>query len=132
MKTTVKLGKGKALIVKPSPRGVAIELTVAGVVIVSDHLTPDQCGAFMFGLEQALEVGQIAADRAASMFNAPDAPTPFPALGGDRTCPPCNHDCDQSDTCPARSSGVTQAEALEGLARLPVLTLEQLQARAAA
>lgn len=83
MKTTVKLGKGKSLIVYPSPRGVAIDVSVAGVVIVSDHLTADQCGAFMFGIEMALERGQVAQEREASQFFAPDTVTPFPELGGE-------------------------------------------------
>lgn len=83
MKTTIKLGKAKAIVVKPSPRGVAVEVTVAGVVLVCDHLTEDQCGALMFGIEQAIEAGRLAQERAASVFNEPDTETPFPHLGGD-------------------------------------------------
>ena len=102
MKTTIKLGKAKSIIVKPSPRGLSFEVCVAGVVLVCDHLTPDQCGALMFGMETALEVGRLANERAASEFNAPDTATPFPALGGELQCPPCNGDCNQGRTCPAR------------------------------
>lgn len=63
MKTTIKLGAGRAIVVTPAPGGVRVDLTMAGMVMGGDKLTPDQCGALMFGIEQALEKGQIEADR---------------------------------------------------------------------
>lgn len=63
MKTTIKLGAGRAIVVTPAPGGVRIDLTMAGVVVGGDRITPDQCGALMFGIEQALEKSQIEADR---------------------------------------------------------------------
>lgn len=70
MKTTVKLGAGKAIVVSPAPGGVRVDLTVAGVVMGGDRMTPDQCGALIFGIEQALEKGQIEADRTAGRCQA--------------------------------------------------------------
>lgn len=63
MKTTIKLGAGRAIVVTPAPGGVRVDLTMAGVVMGGDRITPDQCGALIFGIEQALEKGQIEADR---------------------------------------------------------------------
>lgn len=121
MKTTIKLSKGVSLSTAPNLQGgVSLTVTVAGVAVFTDTMTPDQCGAFMFGMETALEVGEVAAQRAASAFWKPDAETPFPKLGGD-VCPPCNQNCRQGRDCPAHS-----------LAVLPVLTLDDLQQRAAA
>lgn len=69
MKTTIKLGGGKAVIVQPGNKsGVLVEFTFGGVSVGRDELTPDQCGALMFGIEQALEVAGVAQDRAAAKF----------------------------------------------------------------
>lgn len=72
MKTTIKLGGGKAVIVQPgSKAGVLVEFMFGGVSVGRDELTPDQCGALMFGIEQALEVAGVAQDRAAASFWKP-------------------------------------------------------------
>ncbi|CDN87502.1 hypothetical protein [Hydrogenophaga intermedia] len=64
MKTTIKLTAGRALVVQPAPgKGVRVDVTLAGVVVAGDVLTPDQTGALLFGLEQAAEAAGIAADR---------------------------------------------------------------------
>lgn len=62
MKTTIKITNAKRLIVEPCKKtgGVILE-TVQGLNFTSAepwHLTPDQCGALIFGLEQALEAHQ--------------------------------------------------------------------------
>jgi len=99
MKTTIKGPASTAVVVQPGPAGtVAVDMTVFRVGVAGMCLTQDQIGALIFGLEQAAEAAQIAQDRAASVFNAPDADTPFPDLGGD--C--CNHDCEQGRTCRVR------------------------------
>jgi hypothetical protein len=62
MKTTVKLNGGMSLVVNPIDHaknefvgGVALQLnTHDGARIVM--LTPDQCGALLFGFERAIEV----------------------------------------------------------------------------
>lgn len=64
MKTTLKLSGGRALVVSPAAgQGVRVDLTFAGVVVGGDVLTPDQCGALLFGIEQAAEAAGIAAER---------------------------------------------------------------------
>lgn len=64
MKTTLKLSGGRALVVQPAAgQGVRVDLTFAGVVVGGDVLTPDQCGALLFGIEQAAEAAGIAAER---------------------------------------------------------------------
>lgn len=74
MRTTIKLGGGKAAIVAPGARGgVLVEFTFGGVSVGRDELTPDQCGELMFGIEQALEVAGVAQDRAAASFWKPAA-----------------------------------------------------------
>lgn len=74
MKTTIKLGGGKAAIVAPGARGgVLVEFTFGGVSLGREEMTPDQCGALMFGIEQALEAAGTAQDRAAATFWKPAA-----------------------------------------------------------
>lgn len=63
MKTTIKLGAARAIVITPAPNGVRVDLTMAGVVIGGDHMTADQAGALMFGIEQALEASNIAKQR---------------------------------------------------------------------
>jgi hypothetical protein len=64
MKTTIKLGAGRALVVQPQGEGVRVDLTFGGVVLGGDVLTPDQTGALLVGLELAAEAVGIAAQRA--------------------------------------------------------------------
>lgn len=72
MKTTIKLGGGKAVTVTPGARGGAmVEFSFGGVSVGRDELTPDQCGALIFGIEQALEAAGVAQDRAAAKFWTP-------------------------------------------------------------
>jgi hypothetical protein len=59
MKTTVALGAKKAIVIKPSVRGIRVDLTLAGVSIGGDDITPDQAGALIFGIEQAMEVWKM-------------------------------------------------------------------------
>ena len=60
MKTTIKLTRIKALIVEPCANADLISVSVrSGAEVTSteaSYLTPDQAGALIFGLEQALEV----------------------------------------------------------------------------
>lgn len=65
MKTTIKAEGGKALIIEPSKQGGGVDITAMlyGVQIGKQSVTPDQCGAFIFALEQALESQQTAAGR---------------------------------------------------------------------
>lgn len=108
MKHTIKLSKQKAVTVKPGPNGgMWLEVTVAGVVLLSEALEVNTAAVLAFGIEQALEASRVAQERAASAFNAPDTETPFPAMGGDAAqCGPCSDDCNQGRACPARQ-GVT-------------------------
>ncbi|WP_302172856.1 hypothetical protein [uncultured Hydrogenophaga sp.] len=63
MRSTIKLGAGRAIVVQPQGEGVRFDLTFAGVVVGGDVLTPDQCGALVFSIEQAAEAAGIAQDR---------------------------------------------------------------------
>lgn len=71
MKTTIKLGASRAIVITPAPNGVRVDLTMAGVVIGGDHITADQAGALMFGIEQALEKSRIERERAAGITDVP-------------------------------------------------------------
>lgn len=59
MKTTIKLGASKSLTVEPCAKrgGVIATLALEMFGIKTSeavHLSPDQCGALIFGLEQAM------------------------------------------------------------------------------
>jgi len=79
MKTTIKLGAGRALVVQPQAPGVRVDLTFGGVVMGGDVLTPDQTGELLVGIELAAEAAGIAERRAsegiasARRINAPRA-----------------------------------------------------------
>jgi len=71
MKTTIR-AHTKDVIVKPSPVAGMIELHLQskndpahGQHVAAVVLTPDQAGALIFGLEQALEANEVAAGRVA-------------------------------------------------------------------
>lgn len=68
MKTTVKLSPTRAMCAYPCKAGgVVLEITDrAGGAASTEaiHLTTDQVGALLFGIEQAAEAAQIAQDRA--------------------------------------------------------------------
>lgn len=59
MKTTIKLTPTKSLTVEPCKAGgilATVSFSMFGVTSSEAmHLTPDQCGALLFGVEQALE-----------------------------------------------------------------------------
>lgn len=63
MKSTIKAEGGRALCVEPSttPGNVKFTALMFGVKFGELDATPDQCGALIFGIEQALEVGQVRA-----------------------------------------------------------------------
>lgn len=65
MKTTVKLTPAIRATVSPvKTGGVLLEIAHAPEnPIISFHLTLDQCGALMFGIEQAIEAAEIASAR---------------------------------------------------------------------
>ncbi len=66
MKTTIKLGHGYSLAVMPCKTGgLILEITPVPTVTnaLTFHLTPDQAGALIFGLEQAAEADSIAQNR---------------------------------------------------------------------
>lgn len=71
MKTTIKLGAARSIVITPAPNGVRVDLTMAGVVIGGDNITEDQAGALMFGIEQALEKGRIERERAHGITDVP-------------------------------------------------------------
>lgn len=63
MKTTIK-GHCRDIVVKPSPVGGMIELHLIakgpnGGYMAGEVLTPEQCGALIFGIEQALACHDI-------------------------------------------------------------------------
>lgn len=68
MKTTVRIGKDRRAVVTPVPEGVQLSLQsnvqcLPGnwYTVATWQLEPDQAGALMFGIEQALEVGDVRA-----------------------------------------------------------------------
>lgn len=61
MKATIKLGGNRSIVIQPTPNGARIDVTLAGVVMAGDNITPDQAGAIIFALEQAMEAQQKAA-----------------------------------------------------------------------
>lgn len=125
MRTTLKLSGGRALVVAPAAgQGVRVELTFAGVVVGGDVLTPDQCGALMFGIEQAAEAAGIAAEReqasegteSAQRINA--APIPM-RRESDRQGPRCGYfgcsypqgECEAPSQCMPVPKGTCRARA---------------------
>lgn len=58
MRTTIKVGGGKALVIEPAELsgGVNFNVTVAGFTIGGMVITAAECGAVIFAMEQALEV----------------------------------------------------------------------------
>lgn len=67
MMTTVKLSATRRIVVEPREGGVMLELNRKEADGLNFQLyavlTPDQCGALIFALEQACEVGQLSAIR---------------------------------------------------------------------
>jgi hypothetical protein len=66
MKSTIKLNPSTRLTVQPCKTGgIILEISPAPTKTdaVTFHLTPDQAGALIFGLEQAAEADSIAQDR---------------------------------------------------------------------
>lgn len=62
MKTTIKTGICSSLTVQPGAKGMKLALNgITDTVAVVD-LTPDQAGALIFGIEQALEAAGIQRD----------------------------------------------------------------------
>lgn len=59
MKSTIKITPSKSITVEPCIKGTGIIATISLEMLgiktqESVHLTPDQCGALLFGIEQAL------------------------------------------------------------------------------
>lgn len=69
MKTTVKLASDRKIVVEPCglSRGcITVQFAYgSGEFDLPVHLTQDQAGALIFGLEQAAEAARIAAERQA-------------------------------------------------------------------
>lgn len=65
MKTTVKLGNGKAIVVQPARKGLGVlfEVMLFNTVIHSEVMTPDAWGALSVGGEMAAEAALIAHER---------------------------------------------------------------------
>ncbi len=67
MKTTIKTFESVSLVVEPSPSGgvkFSMEVYTHGVACVLDEA---QCGALIFGMEQALDVLRMRAELAAAL-----------------------------------------------------------------
>lgn len=59
MKSTIKLDGGKAVVIQPgAEQTVRLDITLMGIGVGAINLTPDQCGAILFGLEMALPENQ--------------------------------------------------------------------------
>lgn len=54
MKHTIKLGAGKALVIQPQGGRVRVDLTIGGVVLGGDLLTPETAGLLSFAVEAAI------------------------------------------------------------------------------
>lgn len=63
MRTTVKLTQTIRATVSPTKAGGVLLELGGDEHPVTFHLTPDQCGALIFGMEQALETAAIATTR---------------------------------------------------------------------
>lgn len=67
MKTTVKLSATRSIVVDPIASGVMINMIervpTGEYITCLSVLTPDQCGALIFALEQACEVRTIATNK---------------------------------------------------------------------
>lgn len=70
MKTTVHTGKNRRFVVAPVAEGVSVRMEMRSLykreawdLSALFTLTPDQAGALMFGIEQAIEATELAADR---------------------------------------------------------------------
>lgn len=61
MKTTIKVDATKSLVIEPEhlSQGVNVNVTLAGFSVGGAVLTPDQCGALIFAIEQALEAQSV-------------------------------------------------------------------------
>ena len=72
MKSTIKLTPSKAVCVQPCKQGgVVLEITNKAALHVlatqtTLHLTPDQCGALLFAIEQAAEAAEVVQERVAA------------------------------------------------------------------
>lgn len=72
MKTTIKIGASARVEVEPVGKTGNVALTVVAPALIGSKsdlviMTPDQAGALIFGLEQALEAARI---RRAAGFDA--------------------------------------------------------------
>ena len=64
MKSTIKLDLTKAVVVEPEGAAVRLSIFVGAISVYRTALTLDQCGALLFGVEQAALAAQ--AHRAAA------------------------------------------------------------------
>lgn len=57
MKHTIKIDAGKAIVIQRNKKGPGVQLSLElfGASMASAILTPDQCGALIFGLEESNE-----------------------------------------------------------------------------
>lgn len=59
MKNTVKLDALHSIVTQPSLDGVMVQIFTGPLPVINKRLTPEQCSALIFGLEQALEALEI-------------------------------------------------------------------------